>query len=62
MDNPPPAVPAKGKVPGVVIGLLILVVVCVVIPCCIFVVLYTLRPVVGNVFSELVATLEAPIP
>jgi hypothetical protein len=62
MTNPPPAAQNKGKIPGIVIGLLVFILACVVIPCCLFIVLYLLAPSVGDVFSGILSTIQAPIP
>ena len=62
MENQPPVPQGKGKISGAVIGLLVFIVACIVIPCCTFIFLYALLPSVGDVFSGIISSIEAPIP
>ncbi len=62
MTNQPAPAASKGKIPGIVIGLLIFIAACIIIPCCLAIGLYLLAPSVGDVFSGILSTIQAPIP
>ena len=57
MTIPPSAPQSKGKIPTVLAILIILLVICIFLPCCIIILLSLLGPSVGNVFSDIILSI-----
>jgi hypothetical protein len=70
MATPAPAAPAKKGMSTILIVVLVLIALCVLVPCCLYFGFMLIGPSignaignsVGNVFSEMIATLGTPVP